>query len=311
MLLTTPEQLALFCAWEGARAYFADLACVIVDEIHAVHASKRGDLLSLDLARLQTFAPNLRRVGLSATVNDPDMIRAWLSPSPGRIPDLVLGEAGAPPVIEVLLSENHVPWAGHTAQHAMAEVYEVIKQARTALVFVNTCWQAEFAFQEPWRLNEDGLATRLASRQPRRRAAPQVEAAMGRGELRAVFAPRPWTWASTGVRSIWSFSWPRPRAPRGWSSASAAPTTVWTSLSRAILVPASRFALAPAPALALALALALARWRRWRWPPPPVGQRTRSSTLTPAKCSCTATSPTSPRPRTPTTCRCCSTRWKC
>src|SRR5436190_4690195 len=186
MLLTTPEQLALFCAWEGARAYFADLSCVIVDEIHAVHSSKRGDLLALDLARLQTFAPNLRRVGFSATVNDPDMIRAWLSPSPERIPDLVLGEAGAAPVIEVLLSENHVPWAGHTAQHAMAEVYDVIRQAQTALVFVNTRWQAEFAFQELWRLNEDNLPIALhhgslAAEQRRR-----VEAAMARGELRAV-----------------------------------------------------------------------------------------------------------------------------
>ncbi|MDB5451460.1 MAG: ligase-associated box helicase [Caulobacteraceae bacterium] len=186
MLLTTPEQLALICAWEGARAYFADLRCVIIDEIHAIHASKRGDLLALDLARLQTFAPSLRRIGLSATVNDPDMIRHWLSPSAERIPDLVLGEAGAPPVIEVLLSENHVPWAGHTAQHAMAEVYDVIRQARTALVFVNTRWQAEFAFQELWRLNEDGLPIALhhgslAAEQRRR-----VEAAMGRGELRAV-----------------------------------------------------------------------------------------------------------------------------
>ena len=36
ILLTTPEQLALFCAWEGARAYFADLKCVILDEIHAI-----------------------------------------------------------------------------------------------------------------------------------------------------------------------------------------------------------------------------------------------------------------------------------
>src|SRR4051812_48719833 len=93
MLLTTPEQLALFCAWEGARAYFADLACVIVAEIPATPSSKRGALLTLDLARLQQFAPGLRRVGLSATVNDPDMIRAWLSPSSDRLPELVLGEA--------------------------------------------------------------------------------------------------------------------------------------------------------------------------------------------------------------------------
>jgi ATP-dependent Lhr-like helicase len=185
ILLTTPEQLALFCAWEGARAYFEDLSCVVIDEIHAIHASKRGDLLSLGLARLSSFAPKLRRVGLSATVNDPDMLRRWLSA--GDEPaDLVLGEPGAPPVIDVLLSNASVPWAGHTAQHAMAEVYEVIRTARTALVFVNTRWQAEFAFQELWRLNDDNLPIALhhGSLAPEQRR--KVEAAMARGELRAV-----------------------------------------------------------------------------------------------------------------------------
>ena len=185
ILLTTPEQLALFCAWEGSRAFFADLSQVIIDEIHAIHSSKRGDLLSLGLARLQEFAPNLRRTGLSATVNDPDMLRRWLSPGPGMV-DLVLGEPGAPAVIDVLLSDNRVPWAGHTAQHAMAEVYEVIKGAKTALVFVNTRFQAEFAFQELWRLNDDNLPIALhhGSLAPEQRR--KVEAAMARGELRAV-----------------------------------------------------------------------------------------------------------------------------
>ena len=57
ILLTTPEQLALFCAWEGSKSYFEGLKTVIIDEIHAIHASKRGDLLSLGLARLQDCAP--------------------------------------------------------------------------------------------------------------------------------------------------------------------------------------------------------------------------------------------------------------
>ncbi|WP_304190321.1 DEAD/DEAH box helicase, partial [Phenylobacterium aquaticum] len=99
ILLTTPEQLALFCAWEGARLYFENLACVIVDEIHAIHASKRGDLLALALARLQIFAPNMRRVGLSATVDDPAVIQRWLGFTPPeageeRAVDLVRGPAG-------------------------------------------------------------------------------------------------------------------------------------------------------------------------------------------------------------------------
>ena len=184
ILLTTPEQLALFCAWEGSRSYFEGLKTVIIDEIHAIHASKRGDLLSLGLARLQACTPALRRIGLSATVNDPDMLRRWLAP--GAMSDVVLGEPGAPPIVDVLLSNGEVPWAGHTAQHAMAEVYDAIRGARTALIFVNTRWQAEFAFQELWRLNEDNLPIALhhgslAAEQRRR-----VEAAMARGELRAV-----------------------------------------------------------------------------------------------------------------------------
>ena len=221
ILLTTPEQLALLCAWEGARLLFENLRCVILDEIHTLHASKRGDLLALGLARLQQFAPNLRRVGLSATVDDPEVIKRWMgfsppplgegdpagvegaatrnalpeapstasrSPSPrggGEI-DLVTGPAGAPPIVDMLLSEGRVPWAGHTAQHAMEEVYEVIKRARTALVFVNTRFQAEFAFQELWRLNEDNLPIALHHGSLAAEQRRKVEAAMARGELRAV-----------------------------------------------------------------------------------------------------------------------------
>jgi ATP-dependent Lhr-like helicase len=186
ILLTTPEQLALFCAWDGARRYFEDLSCVIIDEVHSLWPSKRGDLLALGLARLQQFAPNMRRVGLSATVDDPDLIRAWLGANGPQDVDLVLGAGGTRPEVEVLISEGRVPWAGHTAQHAMEDIYEVIKENKTTLIFVNTRFQAEFAFQELWRLNEDSLPIALhhgslAAEQRRR-----VEAAMTKGELRAV-----------------------------------------------------------------------------------------------------------------------------
>lgn len=190
ILLTTPEQLALFCAWEGARLYFESLSCVILDEIHTLHGSKRGDLLALDTARLQQFAPNLRRVGLSATVDDPDVIRRWMGY--GRSADtheqvaLVRGPAGAAPIVDMLLSEGKVPWAGHTAKHAMDEVYDAIKQARTALVFVNTRFQAEFAFQELWRLNDENLPIALHHGSLAAEQRRKVEAAMARGELRAV-----------------------------------------------------------------------------------------------------------------------------
>ena len=186
ILLTTPEQLALFCAWEGAGDYFADLRAVVIDEIHAIHGSKRGDLLNLGLARLSRFAPQARRVGLSATVHDPALLRRWLAPRSSAMADLVLGAPGAPPRVEVLFSKGDVPWSGWTAEHAMDEVHQVIARHRTTLIFVNTRFQAEMAFQKLWEINDDNLPIALhhgslAAEQRRR-----VEAAMGRGELRAV-----------------------------------------------------------------------------------------------------------------------------
>jgi ATP-dependent Lhr-like helicase len=186
ILLTTPEQLALFCAWEGAREYFADLSCVIVDEAHAIWPSKRGDLLSLHLARLHQFAPRMRRVGLSATVDDPALVRRWLGPGGEDSVDLVLGSGGAQPVVEVLVSGGRVPWAGHTAEHAMAEVYEIIRSSQTALIFVNTRFQAEFAFQKLWELNDEDLPIALHHGSLSAEQRRKVEGAMAKGALRAV-----------------------------------------------------------------------------------------------------------------------------
>lgn len=197
ILLTTPEQLALFCAWEGARSWFADLKTVVIDEIHAIQGGKRGDLLNLGLGRLQSFAPQMRRIGLSATVQDPDMIRRWLAPQPvpnvtadGEVLEtlatLVMGDPGAPPVVEVLYSRGDVPWSGWTAAHATAEVYDVIRANRTTLIFVNTRFQAEMAFQQLWEMNEDGLEIALHHGSLAAEQRRKVEAAMARGELRAV-----------------------------------------------------------------------------------------------------------------------------
>ncbi|QBX39030.1 ligase-associated DNA damage response DEXH box helicase [Brevundimonas sp. S30B] len=188
ILLTTPEQLALFCAWDGARAYFSDLKCVVLDEVHAIWSGKRGDLLSLGLARLQQFAPRMRRVALSATVDDPQLIADWLSPS--RLGDeavrIVKGDPGAPPVIDVLVSQGQVPWAGHTGRHAIPEVYDAIKSARLALIFVNTRWQSEFVFQQLWEINDDDLPIALHHGSLAAEQRRKVEAAMARGDLRAV-----------------------------------------------------------------------------------------------------------------------------
>ncbi len=191
ILLTTPEQLALFCAWGGARAYFADLKCIVLDEVHAIWSGKRGDLLNLGLARLQSFSPGLRRVALSATIDDPNLIAEWLvphfpSPLAGEGIVIVKGDPGAVPIIDVLVSEGRVPWAGHTGQHAIPEVYEAIRRSGLSLIFVNTRWQCEFVFQQLWAINDDNLPIGLHHGSLAAEQRRKVEAAMARGELRAV-----------------------------------------------------------------------------------------------------------------------------
>ncbi len=189
ILMTTPESLALLLSYYDAPQVFAGLKCVVIDELHAFAGTKRGDLLALGLARLQSLSPGLRRVGLSATVHDPDWLAAWLSPSAApRDVRRVIGRDGAEAEVEILTTREYLPWSGHMAVHALAEVYARIKTAGTTLVFVNTRAQAEIVFQELWHLNEDGLPIALHHGSLAVEQRRKVEAAMAAGKLRAVVA---------------------------------------------------------------------------------------------------------------------------
>ena len=223
ILMTTPESLALLLSYEDSDAFFGNLRCVILDELHALATNKRGHLLSLGLSRLQSLAPAHRRVGLSATVADPQYLLDWLHPDAGAAPDgqgaapfvpdagqsggttattaedafaaptrvvHVRGRAGAKPDIRILTPEDqvHMPWSGHMAVHAMEGVYKLIREAGMSIVFVNTRAQAELCFAELWRLNEDGLAIAMHHGSLEREQRRRVEAAMAAGTLQSVVA---------------------------------------------------------------------------------------------------------------------------
>ena len=189
ILLSTPEQLALILASPDAPYLFGSLKRIVLDELHALVTSKRGDLLSLGLARLYTLAPGLTGVGLSATVAEPDDLRRFLVPQGEQgaaLADLVVAEGGAMPDIRMLDSAERLPWAGHSAHHALGEMYELIKRHKTTLVFVNTRSQAESIFQQLWRINDDGLAIALHHGSLDVAQRRKVEAAMAEGRLQAV-----------------------------------------------------------------------------------------------------------------------------
>ncbi len=232
ILLTTPEQLALLLASDDAPYLFASLRRIVLDELHALVTSKRGDLLSLGLSRLWTIAPQLRAIGLSATVADPESLARFLVPqvisppraqrrrapggdnadvssaaSPRPLPatrerggrgedapskiegsaaDIVVAGGAAAPVVDMLDTRERLPWAGHSARHALGEIYDLIKRNRTTLVFVNTRSQAEMLFQDLWRINDDNLAIALHHGSLDVGQRRKVEDAMTQGRLRGV-----------------------------------------------------------------------------------------------------------------------------
>jgi ATP-dependent Lhr-like helicase len=188
--LTTPEQLALLLASADAPYLFGSLKRVILDELHALVLSKRGDLLSLGLARLFRHAPDLTTIGLSATVAEPAELARFLVPqrsdSPPAHADLIVAEAGAQPNVTMLDTRERLPWAGHSARHALTEIYQFIAAQKTTLVFVNTRSQAEAIFQQLWHINDDNLAIALHHGSLDVAQRRKVETAMAAGRLRAV-----------------------------------------------------------------------------------------------------------------------------
>ncbi|MEL6529089.1 MAG: ligase-associated DNA damage response DEXH box helicase [Pseudomonadota bacterium] len=193
VMLTTPESLSLLLSYPESLELFRGLKRIVIDEVHAFATGKRGDLLALALARLNTFAPDAQRVALSATLANPLGFQEWLAPQTvdgtGEIvaADLVLGEQGAEPEVDILLPiEERVPWGGHAGRWAVDQLYEAIKANRTTLVFTNTRFLAEFIFQCLWDVNEDHLPIGVHHGSLSKEARRKVEDAMAAGELRGL-----------------------------------------------------------------------------------------------------------------------------
>ncbi|MFB9913404.1 ligase-associated DNA damage response DEXH box helicase [Rhizobium paknamense] len=191
IMLTTPEQVALLIANGEASRFFKDLRYVVLDELHSLVTSKRGHLLSLGLARLRKLAPALQTIGLSATVADPPELQRWLvaqREEGENLAGLVTVAGGAKPNITILQTEERIPWAGHSARYAIADVYKVLQQFSMTIIFVNTRSQAERVFQDLWTVNDDNLPIALHHGSLDVSQRRKVEQAMAENRLRAVVA---------------------------------------------------------------------------------------------------------------------------
>ncbi len=237
ILLTTPESLAVLLSQPEAHTFFAAIRRIIIDEIHALSGSKRGDQLALCLARLHTISPTATCLGLSATVAHPDAIAAYVGRNPARITT----QGGTPPQITMMLPAGRLPWSGHMGLASAPDILARIRAAGTTIVFVNTRAQAELLFQELWKINTETLPIAIHHGSLERAQRLRVEAAMAEGKLRAVVATSSLDlgidWG--GVDQVLQVG-----APKGVSrllQRVGRANHRMDEASRAILVPANRF----------------------------------------------------------------------
>lgn len=183
LLLTTPESLAVLLSQSKARQLFAELRWVVVDEVHALAASKRGADLALSLERLTALAQGrLQRIGLSATATPLTEAARWLA---GDHCAIARAAETTPLQLTIVpLQEN-----GHFLANLVDRLLPEVRANRSTLVFTNS---RRFAEQLNWALRRNlpemqgQIAVHHSSLAAERRR--QVEAEFKQGRLRAVIS---------------------------------------------------------------------------------------------------------------------------
>lgn len=151
ILITTPESLNLLLSSQGGRSILTSLALVILDEIHAVHHTKRGVYLMAAVDRLVRLSGEFQRVALSATVQPPEKTAEFVAGL--RLEGQPDDPHYAPRPISIVSSQVrkaydlHVRFVqGSGRQEAsgsiwdplISELKKIISKNRSTLVFVNS-----------------------------------------------------------------------------------------------------------------------------------------------------------------------------
>ncbi len=196
VLITTPESLTLLLTRDEAAQHLRGVRAVIVDEWHELLTGKRGTQTELALARLRTFAPDMRTWAMSATLSNlEEAAQAAVGVGVGKratpSPAIVRGRMDRPVIVDSVLPRDlkKLPWAGHMGMVMLPEVLAQLDPAVSTLLFTNTRSQAERWYhailyaRPPWA---DVMALHHGSIDKSERE--RVEAGLKSGLLRIVVA---------------------------------------------------------------------------------------------------------------------------
>ena len=234
------------------REILRDVRTVIIDEVHAMAATKRGAHLALSLERLSAIChEEPQRVALSATQRPLEEVARFVGGDrPVTIVDAGVRkeldlEVRVP--VEDLADLGYRPESGPSLPSPLADVQgatdggarsiwpaiypellELVRTHRSTLIFVNSRRLAE---RLALRLNElaEAPVARAHHGSLSREARSEIEEALKAGELPASSPPRRSSSASTWARSTWSARSSRPARSPAACSASAEPAIRWAS----------------------------------------------------------------------------------
>ena len=189
ILVTTPESLYVLLGSDSGRKMLSTARTVIVDEIHAIAASKRGSHLALSLERLQALcAEPLTRIGLSATQKPIEAVSRYLV---GRDRPCEIIDIGHARPRDLGIEVPPVPLSAVMANDVWELVYDrlaaLAREHRTTLIFVNTRRLAERVSRHlSERLGKDAVAAHHGSLAKEFRL--DAEQRLKRGELQVLIA---------------------------------------------------------------------------------------------------------------------------
>ena len=189
IVVTTPESLYVLLGSDSGRRMLASTHTVIVDEIHAIAASKRGSHLALSLERLQALCSQpLRRIGLSATQKPIEAVSRFLAGSQRACAIVDIGHARPRDLaIEVPPVELGAVMANDVWELVYNRLAELVNAHRTTLVFVNTRRLAERLTRHlSDRLGRDVVAAHHGSLAKEQRL--DAEQRLKAGDLRVLVA---------------------------------------------------------------------------------------------------------------------------
>ncbi|MGE2728612.1 ATP-dependent helicase [Mycolicibacterium vaccae] len=166
ILITTPESLFLMLT-SAAREALTGVQTVIVDEVHAVAATKRGAHLALSLERLDALLERpAQRIGLSATVRPPEEVARFLS---GTAPTTIVAPPAAKtfdltvqvPVPDMANLENNSIWPD-----VEERIVDLIEAHNSSIVFANSRRLAERLTARINEIHAERVGVELGSHNP-------------------------------------------------------------------------------------------------------------------------------------------------